>query len=470
MRGAILPALGLLLLLAFLVSSGTAAASGSPIVITPISPGPGGVIASSTPTISASFSDSSGTIDPSSVVVTVDGLNVTGLDSFDVSAGGFNYTVPSILALTQGNHTVVVSVSDSGGNHAEYSWGFSVNASAVSNAPLIPVNVEAIVVYIAVGAGIAGAAAGGYILYLKRTRRFTFARYFAVHPVKKEYVVLYIPAAAAFVFVLVGFLYVFGTKGLPVLAPEYVAIGGLYIGLTLFAIDARRERQKLRAYERAFAQFLFEMADAMRGGIDPAKAITELSKTSANILRKPLRIAADGIKLGRPFDEVLRNMVAPMKSPLVKRYADLIADASTVGGETSVVVHRAAKDLDDFVKIEVERGKQLLMPVAVLYIAFGVLMAVLFSLLYIAPTLGSINISFFGTNPLAGGSKGASGSTVPKLDPTTLKVRFFDLLLIISLGTGAIIGAFTEGKARYGLLHSLALVAGTVVCFLIIFP
>lgn len=469
MRGVLLLAATALLLAAGLMVSGTAAASGSPIVITPTSPAPQSVIASSTPTLSASFSDSGGTIDPSSVAVTLDGTNITGFDGFVVSATGFSYPVPRILALSTGNHTVTVSVSDTQGNSAQYSWGFVVNASAAGSTPILSIGVESIIVDIAIAAAVAAAGAGAYILYLKRTRKFTFRKYFATHPVKKEYVTLYIPLAAATVFVLVGFLYVFGTKGLPVLAPEYVAIGGFYIGITLFAIDARRERERLRAYERAFSQFLFEMADAMRGGIDPAKAIIELSKTSSNVLRKPLRIAADQIRLGRPFDQVLRTMVAPMKSPLVKRYADLIAEASTVGGETSIVVHRAAKDLDDFVKIEVERGKQLLMPVAVLYIAFGVLAAVLFALLYIAPSLGSINISFVSGNPLANGGH-PTASTVPKLDPETLKVRFFDLMLIISIGTGAIIGAFTEGKARYGLLHSLALVAGTVVCFLVLFP
>jgi hypothetical protein len=43
-------------------------------------------------------------------------------------------------------------------------------------------------------------------------------------------------------------------------------------------------------------------------------------------------------------------------------------------------------------------------------------------------------------------------------------------MLINALGTGAIIGAFTEGRARYGILHSLALVAATAVIFAILFP
>jgi hypothetical protein len=162
-----------------------------------------------------------------------------------------------------------------------------------------------------------------------------------------------------------------------------------------------------------------------------------------------------------------------MNSPLINRYAGLIADATNVGGETSTVVYRAAKDMDDFIKIEVERGKQLTLPVAVLYISFGVLMAVLFALLSIAPSLGSISFSIFsgGANPLSGGGGGgAAAIVVPKLSTTTLEQRFADLMIINGVGTGIIIGAFTEGKVKYGLLHSLALAAATLIAFFILYP
>jgi pilus assembly protein TadC len=440
----------------------------APLTITPTSPLPLATVSSRTPNISATFTDTGGTVVPGSVLMFVNALNITGVQSFVPSVKGVYYQVPSILQLPIGSNNVTISVADTAGNHAQYSWTFQVNLTAVASQPLIPINLESILLDIGVIAGLAALGAGGYILYLKRTRKFTFRKYFATHPVKREYVVLYIPLTAAFIFVLLGLIYITGTSGLPLLAPEYVFIAGFLIALTAFAIDSRREKVLIRARERAFAQFLFEMADAMRGGIDPAKSVIELSKSTSNILARPLRIAADQIRLGRSFEDVLTSMVSDMKSPLVSRYAELIAEASNVGGETSTVVYRAAKDMDDFIKIEVERGQQLLLPIAVLYIAFGVLMAVLFALLYIAPTLGSINISFVSGNPLAGGP--TAGSAVPKLDPSTLKVRFFDLMLIISIGTGAIIGAFTEGKARYGLLHSIGLVVATLVAFLIVFP
>jgi pilus assembly protein TadC len=411
------------------------------------------------------------TINQGAVFLYVDHKNVTSLQQVVITASSVTYTPPTILELANGNNTVTVNVTDMAGNFASLTWNFTVNTNLTPQPnPFSGIQPGKIILYIAIGAAVTGAAVGGWILYLRQTARFTFRRYFAEHPVERLYLVLYLPLGIAFVFVLVALSWAYNTPGLPPRTPDYVIIVAIFIALTAFGIDARREMQRIRAYERAFAQFLFEMADAMRGGIDPAKAIVELAKTHTNILRKNLRVAADGVRLGRPFEVILRDMVAPMKSRLIARYAGLIADATSFGGETATVVYRAAKDMDDFVKIEEEREKQLLLPVAVIYIAFGVLMAVLFSLLYIAPSLGSINIGFLGfSHPLSSGA-GSGGSTIPKLAYSTLEERFFELMTINALGTGAIIGAFTEGRARYGIIHSLGLVAATAIAFAILFP
>ncbi|MCI4373369.1 MAG: type II secretion system F family protein [Thermoplasmata archaeon] len=445
-----------------------------PILIAPVSPLPNTTVYSSTPTIVASYSDlGPGSINPSTVYLFVDRTNITGISGFNVSTTQVSYTPPTILRLNNSNHTATVVIVDTDGNSASLTWNFTVNTNAAppSN-PLGGIKITQVLFFVGIGAAIALAAVGGYILFLKQTTRFTFRRYFATHPVERNYLVVYIPFAVAFAFVIVGLLYVYSTPGLPSNAVDYVFIIATFIALTLWGIDSRREMLRIRTYERAFAQLLFELADAMRGGIDPAKAIVELSKTHTNILRKGLRIAADGVRLGRPFDEVLRDMVAPMRSRLITRYAGLIADATSIGGETATVVYRAAKDMDDFVKIEEEREKKLYLPVAVIYIAFGVLTAVLVALLFIAPDLGSININFLSSgHPLSSGGSSSSGATtIPHLPFSVLKERFFELMLINALGTGAIIGAFTEGRARYGILHSLALVAGTAIIFAILFP
>jgi archaellum biogenesis protein FlaJ (TadC family) len=465
-------AVPLLLLLSLAFSfglAGTARGAQSPLTITPISPNPNGTVSSTTPFIEATFSDRVAPVDPGAVYMFVDGDNVTSVQGFNVSSTEVSYTPPSILALKNGNHSVTIDATDMVGNSASFSWNFTVNTALTTTAnPFAGLKITTILFYIGIGALITGASVGGYILFLKQTTRFTFRKYFATHPVEKKITILYLPLIVAFVWILLGLDYVYSTPGLPSNAADYVFIVAIFIALTLFGIDARREMIRIRTFERAFAQLLFEMADAMRGGLDPAKAIVELAKTHTNILRKPLRVAADGVRLGRPFDKVLRDMVRSMHSSLISRYAGLIADATSIGGETATVVYRAAKDMDDFVKIEEEREKQLILPVAVIYIAFGVLMAVLLALLSIAPELGTLNISILGVGKPLSGS--AAASVVPHLDFDTLKERFFELMLINALGTGAIIGAFTEGRARYGILHSLALVAATAVVFIILYP
>ncbi|MCI4357647.1 MAG: type II secretion system F family protein [Thermoplasmata archaeon] len=435
-------------------------------MITPISPTPNSTVYTLQPVIKAAYTDSGSAIDQGGVLLFVNGLNVTAVENVTITATDVTYPVSSLLKLKEGNASVTVIVSDLSHHRASFSWNFTVNTTATLTSPIFTLPTHSLVLYLGLGGLIAGAGTGSYVLYLRRTHHFTFARYFATHPVQNRYVVVYAPAVAAFIFLLSALDFVYNTPRLPSRSPDYVIVITLFIGLVPLAVDSRRKMRRLRTFERAFAQFLFESADAIRGGLDPAKAVVELAKTHTDILQKPLRAAADGIRVGRPFDQVIREMAAPMKSKLISRYAGLIADAATIGGETSIVVHRAAKDMDDFIKIEIERSNLLTLPVAVVYIAFAVLMAVLFALLSIAPSIGTINISILGGNVL----NGAASAPLPRLSSALLGERFFELMLINSLGTGAIIGAFTEGKARYGLVHSLALVAATTVAFAILFP
>ncbi|MGP8077099.1 MAG: type II secretion system F family protein [Thermoplasmata archaeon] len=438
-------------------------------VISSVYPRPNSTISTTLPNIKVTYYDTLENIPYSGVDLVVNSQDVTGFTGVTITPGSINYSVSGLFPLHEGLNNVTLSLTDEAHNNFTYRWRFTVNTTIPPAPPAPPIRFQTLLLYMGVAAAIAAAGFGAWILYLKQTTRFAFRKYFITHPVQRSYLILYVPAAAAFVFLLVGLDWVSSTPNLPPMALDYVLVAAIFIGLLAFAIDARRELSATRAYERAFAQFLFEMADAMRGGLDPAKAIVELSKTSSNIMRRHLRIAADAIRIGRAFETVLRDMVKPIPSPLIRRYAGLIADASGVGGETSLVVYRAAKDMDDFVKIEEERENELTLPVAVIYIAFAVLMAVLFALLYIAPTLGSLNIGFLGGggNPLA--STGTTNaSAVPRLTVSGLHDRFYQLMLINALGTGAIIGAFTEGKARYGLLHSLGLALVTTIAFTIL--
>jgi pilus assembly protein TadC len=448
----------LVLVSSILIPSLASADDAAPVVLD-MSPAPDSILTNATPTISASFYDVDG-IDVSKTQVFFDRYNAGDLEENTIiNESGFKYIVPEILKLKAGNHTVRVEICDKLGNNATIKWNITYDPDY--KPPFITTsNILNILNLVYIIGGAALIILGIYILYLMRYKRFTFKKYFIRKPIKKNLLVIYIPIIVALAILLIGFSLVMskqthlGPYGL-----DYIANIALVVALLPFAIDSLRERKKKENYEKAFSQFLFELADAIRGGIDPAKAMVEFSKGEKTILKKQMKIAADGILMGRPFEDMLTVMVKPMKSDLIRRYASLIGEASKIGGDIAVVIHRAAQDLDELVKIEAERRRQLSVQGTTIYIAFGVLMIIVFQLVNTFSSLGGISLG-----GLTGGS--ATASTVP-MDITTLKQNFYLVSMVLGISCGLLIGSLTDGKIRMGLIHAIGMGTSATAFFAI---
>lgn len=429
----------------------------SPTVLL-VSPAEGSIISNNTPLIVISFSDPSG-IDVATLSLTVDRMDVSEFDTVTVNDTGVAYQVPSPLRMANGNHTVVVTVGDNAGNIGVSTFVFVVDTGMSTEGggadPLTYVK------WSAVGGGLAIGGFAAYIAYLRRTRNFRFRKHFARYPEQRVYLVIFLPVIAGFLFVLVATAYLLQTDGGSPYLFEYVTVTGVLLALVPYAVHVQRERRARSRYERAFAQFLFEMAEAMRGGLDPAKALVNLAKTDTGALKEQIKVASDNIRIGTPFNDVMVALAKPMKSRLISRYASLIGNASSMGGETSQVLFRAAKDMDDLMRINAERRRQLTMQVTTIYIAFGVLLIILYQLISIYPSLTSIDISFFGSTTLDDSGQ----ADMVRMTIVTLKKRFLHLMLINSFGAGVLIGQFVDGKARYGLVHSLTMMVAATVFF-----
>ncbi|HLM70235.1 MAG TPA: hypothetical protein VK423_02500, partial [Thermoplasmata archaeon] len=179
---------------ALLAPTAHAAAGPDPITITPVSPSPGSQEPSSTPTIQASFGDSAASVVTSDIYVTVGPYNLTDSTGWKATATSVSCPVPNILPLKPGVWNITVSVTDTAQNTANLTWNFTVNPNAtVAGTPVFSIKAQTILLYIGVGALVAAAVFFAYIWYLRQTTRFAFRKYFATHPVQKEYLVLYIP-------------------------------------------------------------------------------------------------------------------------------------------------------------------------------------------------------------------------------------------------------------------------------------
>jgi pilus assembly protein TadC len=397
----------------------------------------------------------------------VDGLNIIEYDSENIEIGSnfLTYTPSEVFRFKNGNHTIFLQLEDIDGKKNSTQWTFIIDTS-ITITQEGKIDVFTIIKYMIIGSIIGSIIFAIYIFYLKKTKKFTFKKYFIQHPMAKEYIILYMPIIIAFIFIMLGFLYVSTTEGISPYSYEYVFIISFLIAIGPYAIRSQYEKRNLQKYERAFAQLLFEMADAMRGGLDPTKAIIELAKTDTSIMKIPLKRAAEAIKIGRPFDEVIKIMARPFNSDLIQRYASLIGEASKVGGETSQVIYRAAKDMDDFIKINADRKRELTMQTTTIYISFSVMIIIIYLLLTMFPRMEGIDLSLLGSVDLES-AEAATSSSVERLSDIIIKQRFFHVILINSIGTGIVIGEFVDGKIKYGLIHSLILIAASTIFFTI---
>lgn len=106
--------------------------------VTSLSPFHGAMVGNDRPLITASFDDraSGSGVNSSSVVILVNGGDVTSLASVDTS--GFAY-IPA-NSIPNGMVNVVVSFSDNAGNQAYVTWSFSVDTVAPTISGAVPVN------------------------------------------------------------------------------------------------------------------------------------------------------------------------------------------------------------------------------------------------------------------------------------------------------------------------------------------
>lgn len=328
---------------------------------------------------------------------------------------------------------------------------------------------------------------------MKLTRRQRFLiRLRMRYKFRREYFTLAIPVGLALMFVFFAFHSGFASIATPASTSsqasanalkeaEYQAISGNLTGITgnttksavstvsekqnlyitvvaapilafaPFSIDATREERKRRNYEQDFSDFLFELSELVRGGIDPSKAFLTLAEGSTGSITKFVKTAAKQMQIGFTFEQALQNMGNSIDSDLAKRYIDLVIQASYSGGSVANLIQRASIDMGSFVNLEREKRAGLSQYTVVLYTG-QVILIVLAAILVVEFIPQISNIS---------SSAGAGlGDFLGKSDIGSVDIErglFFLVFLNGALG-GLVIGKISEGKIKFGLKHSLVLI------------
>jgi len=243
---------------------------------------------------------------------------------------------------------------------------------------------------------------------------------------------------------------------------DQIIVFAVLITITPYSIDVYLDNRRKRRYEQEFIGFLYELSELLRGGLDPLNAITEIaspaveSDQNLNALAPHLKKASAQIAWGVSFENVISNMAESLKSPLISKYGYLIVQASKLGAISPSIILKAADDLEKTLQLEREKEAELKEFIMIIYAAEAILIGIIY--LLNNTLLPSI------LDMVKGGSGAAFGISSIGMDINAFRKGFFHVIMINAFASGIIAGQISEGKARHGLKHSVILmIVGYVV-------
>ena len=263
---------------------------------------------------------------------------------------------------------------------------------------------------------------------------------------------------------------------------DHIIILAVLIAIVPYSVSSFIERMKLRRYEEEYSEFLFEISELLRSGIDPMKSLIEISKTGSagekGIVKTPkahlkaltplVKGAASMLAIGHSFEHAMTKMAADTKSELIRKYAYLVVMATYTGGDVSNIIFKTSADMKTFLKIQKEKESDLKQYMVIFYASHLVLIVTIYMLCdQLLPYMENIELGS-GGGVLFGGGGTVVGGGFENIDITRY---LFHLIMINAFAMGLAVGKITHGSIKQGLLHSSTLmIISYIACIILIIP
>ena len=238
-----------------------------------------------------------------------------------------------------------------------------------------------------------------------------------------------------------------------VMAPPVMAAVAILVSTAPVAYFTHLRTRHVRAVEQRFPDFLRDINESYAAGMTMAQSIRVAARGDYGRLNPEIRRMAHQLSWGTPFPEALALFSERVGTPLVTRAVSLIVKATRAGGNVKDVLAAAARDSRELKALEADRRLGMALYVIVIYVAFGVFLAVTAALqgLLIPSVIQS-------TQGLEGAAAGAL-AVGSKLTKSDFDLIFFGIGIVQALGSGLVAGAMSEGNMAAGLKHSAIMVA-----------
>ena len=261
----------------------------------------------------------------------------------------------------------------------------------------------------------------------------------------------------ALLIVLLDVYIYFFTKGflkrffLPIL------ILALTAGWLHFWIDFYKEIKRQRGIELKFLEFVRSLVETVKSGITIPKSIMHVSKEDYGELSPYIKKLAHQIEWGIPIHKALIIFADDTGNSVIKRSISIIIEADESGGDIADVMTSVAGSVINVKRMKEERRASTYSQVIQGYIVFFIFIGIMLVLqLWLFPKLSELTLG-------AGGMGLGFGSGAGGVEPMNLDFVFFSLIMIQGFFAGIMIGKFSEGTIKQGLIHSLILVTAAAI-------
>jgi len=227
-----------------------------------------------------------------------------------------------------------------------------------------------------------------------------------------------------------------------------------------FIIFKYTEYSKIKQIEDNFPLFLTDFVEAVRSGMPLPQALKHVSKNDYGELSKHIRKIAAQMDWGIPFDTALLSFSRRSGSKIVGRIVSTIIESHRVGGNLSDIFENISETTVEIERLREERKLYLQSQMMTGYIIFFVFLTVLIGLQrFLVPSLAG----FSPTGEVELISGGIEGEKLVE----EYKSVFRNLIILQGLFAGLVVGKMAEGTVVAGVKHSMILMIGGVIIFMI---
>jgi len=304
---------------------------------------------------------------------------------------------------------------------------------------------------------------------IRRRRKYQEGFYrFLKHPLRvmmdDPYTVLFISVPAALLLFIGGFLSIVTSYGMSAIFGttmlDDVAVFAILIAIVPLAILDLKESMRVSSVEASLPNFFRDVAGMNDSGMTLPHAIHIVSEGDYGALTPHIRKLDTEMSWGVPFVEAIRRFGKAVSTPLAERSVELIAQASSAGGDVSEVLRAAAHDAYEFFNLKSERKTGMMIYMIIVLMSF-------FVFLFVIAVLSG---TFLATMAEAGETVAASGSTsaqsfMGSVDIFLYNRVFCHAALIQGFFSGLAAGVMGEGRVVAGLKYSALMVLIAWVAF-----